>query len=339
MCAIKVKFCFIIVLTLFSCGGKKSNISTLRDNLCPQITDAYSNAEWDKIIILTDSLIMIKWFNSPTLGSETNNKVHSIPRGLPRGHSFANNESIEDMEIIYAEALGATNRSKEGIELLKKRTAKNKEDYFAYQTIGVLFWIDKDFPNAITNFKISLAINPTYARPYIYIAQIEESLGNTELAINNYLEAIKLFYDNNFHEEVIEYSKHIIKHDSLNTSARKFIANIYLLEKKYDVSIAYLMKVFELALNKDDAREVYATMMMLGDAHWKNDDFGNSIEIFEIACRNPELLGDYCWFAYITLVKNYKKLNNQTKADYYLDLARKTDETKTQEWLKEMNKN
>jgi hypothetical protein len=35
-----------------------------------------------------ESFSILKWFNSPTLGSETNNKVHLIPRGLPRGYSF-----------------------------------------------------------------------------------------------------------------------------------------------------------------------------------------------------------------------------------------------------------
>ena len=34
-------------------------------------------------------ILILKWFHSPTLGSEINNKVLMIPRGLPRGYSFA----------------------------------------------------------------------------------------------------------------------------------------------------------------------------------------------------------------------------------------------------------
>jgi hypothetical protein len=37
------------------------------------------------------NFLILKWFNSPTLGSETTHKVHLIHRGLPRGCSLKEN--------------------------------------------------------------------------------------------------------------------------------------------------------------------------------------------------------------------------------------------------------
>ena len=134
-------------------------------------------------------------------------------------------DEIESPDIarLYAEALAATDNSQKAIAVLERQIAKHPDDYYLYQTKGNVCFVAGSLDSAIANYDKVIAIRPTYARPYMYEGEIYEAKGDTANAIARYLSAARLFAENNFAAETVEYCKRILLLDSDNTEAKQLL--------------------------------------------------------------------------------------------------------------------
>lgn len=114
-----------------------------------------------------------------------------------------------NLVIPYAEALAAVGNPQKGIYLLDKKLESNPTDYFLYQTKGNVYYTMERFDSAIICYEKVISMKPTYARAYMFVGE----------ALANYLEAAKLFVENNYLEEAMTYTSRVLILDSTNIEA------------------------------------------------------------------------------------------------------------------------
>ncbi|MDO4201357.1 MAG: tetratricopeptide repeat protein [Bacteroidales bacterium] len=198
------KYVILIGLSLLvclSCKKQKESPykSSMRETLLPQIKDAVDHSDYSTIILLCDSL-------------------------------KKNGEKHDDVLIPYAEALVATGKAEQAITVLKKELEKKESHtpkHYLYHEMGDAYWISGDTTNAIVNYQEALKINPSYARPYIRLANIFVLQGEKEKARDNYLAACDLFERHQFYKEMVEFGMKAYELDTTNEEAFRYIENGY----------------------------------------------------------------------------------------------------------------
>jgi tetratricopeptide (TPR) repeat protein len=155
------------------------------------LAEAYKNGDWDLVVAIGDTLI--------------------------------GTDDPKNISIPYAEALAATGNPQKAIDVLNKKIEKTPGDYYLFETKGNVYYSAEKFDSAIINYDIVISMKPTYARPYINEGQIYEIIGDKNKAIDNYIIAAKLFSENNYIEETVEYCRRVLAIDSANIEAKKLL--------------------------------------------------------------------------------------------------------------------
>ena len=185
-------FTLLVALGLAACkNGVQKGVPQKVKSDGQKLTEAYQKQDWKTIVAIGDTLV---------------------------GDSDKMNLSIP-----YAEALAAVGNPQKAIEVLNRKLSSNPDDYYLYQTKGNVFYSMERFDSALINYEIVIAMRPTYARPYINEGAIYELLGDKENAIANYLVAAKLFAENNYFQETMEYAKRVLTLDSTNVEAKELL--------------------------------------------------------------------------------------------------------------------
>ena len=178
------------ICSLSSCSNKKQTQSEPTAKQDGQkVVEAYENGDWETIVAICDTLV-----------DEKDSKNLMIP---------------------YAEALAAVGNPQKAIYLLDKKLKSNPDDYYLYQTKGNVYYSMEKFDSAIICYEKVIAMKPMYARAYMNVGETYELVGNKEKAIANYLEAAKLFVDNNYMEEAVNYISRVLSLDSTNVEAKE----------------------------------------------------------------------------------------------------------------------
>lgn len=184
-----------IIGFLCSCSDKKQvqSTPTVKDD-GQKVVEAYEKGDWETIVSICDTLV-----------DEKDSKNLMIP---------------------YAEALAAVGKPQKAIYLLDKKIESNPDEYFLYQTKGNVYYTMERFDSAIICYEKVISMQPTYARAYMNVGETYELIGNKDKAIANYLEAAKLFVDNNYQEEAVKYTSRILSLDSTNVEAKELLRQI-----------------------------------------------------------------------------------------------------------------
>ena len=272
-------FVFVMIVSLCSCANRKD----LRAKLIPQINEAYEGTNWIKILGLIDSL--------------QNNK-----------------ENIQDLWLIHSEALVATEQTDKALELLNKKTIEEPDNYYSFHSLGNVYWIRNELDKAIENYTKAIEIRPTYARSYINRAEVYKQLSKDSEAVDSYMEAIRLFVQNEFYAEVKMYVPKVLAIDSTYTLAHSFLAYVYNEEKDYHSAAHLLYKAFKIEFENDNPR-CLETMSFLGQTLYKSGEFEEAIRSLEIALLNQS--SDHLWINYCYLACCYNKLKNTDKFEEY----------------------
>lgn len=180
---------------LGSCSNKKQSQTALMVKTDGQkVAEAYAKEDWGTIVSICDTLIDDK---------DTMNLV-----------------------IPYAEALAAVGNPQKGIYLLDKKIESNPTDYYLYQTKGNVYYTMERFDSAIICYEKVISMKPTYARAYMFVGKAYELVSNKDKAIANYLEAAKLFAENNYLEEAMTYTSRVLNLDSTNIEAKELLKQV-----------------------------------------------------------------------------------------------------------------
>lgn len=199
---------FILSVVFVSCDSNKTG---------NPIADAYNNEDYETVIKESEA---------------------ALERGEELGTQII---------IGYAEALCHNGQMEKALEVLKKEEKKSPHDYMLLQRIGATHQLMGHNDKAIRYYKKVIALNKHYARPYINLAEIYKEQHKNKQAVDAYLSAVKLFYENEAYQEAEEFSLAIGELDPVN-----------------DDAIAYLAATYYKTGRSDDYEEVKSTIEQYG---------------------------------------------------------------------------
>lgn len=194
-----MKYFYLIVLLftttcIAACGNKSQCPQTNCPNDLDRIREAYEQGNWDIIISIGDTLI--------------------------------GEDDPMNISIIYAEALAVNGNHKKAIDVLNNKIANTPDDYYLFQTKGNIYYLIEELDSAIACYDKVIDMRPTYARPYVSEGEIYTIKGEKQKAIARYLEAIRLFEENDFIVETEYFCNRILDIDSSNVEAKKYLEQI-----------------------------------------------------------------------------------------------------------------
>ena len=139
-------------------------------------------------------------------------------------------ESNKDFGFYLAlsDAYGNLNNFEKAFYYARKQLEIKPSDYYTMLAIGNYHFVLEKLDSAEFYYNKVLEIQPTYARANLNLAQLYEKQNKKDAAVEQYFKAIELFKENNFNEEVILYSKQILKLDPNNKLANEYLVPPYL---------------------------------------------------------------------------------------------------------------
>lgn len=282
----------ILIAFLCSCGsGRKANddisIERLIDSL--NVCQEYRNGE--RMLEILDSLKYLK-------------------------------VDMPNVALIYADAYAYSGEYDKAIQILKDSISISAKPQLLYNELGDIYLLKQDTANAILSYKQAINYNPNYARPYINLAELYKSKNEKELAINNYMEAVRLFGEFEFYEDMGIYASEILEIDSTNLDANKFLQYYWYKEKDYKMALAVGLEIDRLAVEQNKLEDGYANMYFMGMILFDMGEYEKSISLMHQASEDETTAKDYGYLISCYVSASYRKLRDNEKADYFLSLAK-----------------
>ncbi len=162
------------------------------DEKMGKITELYNSGEYETFIKLAEN--------------ELNNTENDFEFFLALSNAYGNLGNY-DKTFYYAEKL----------------LEKEPTNYYALLALGNYYFVLEKLDSAEFYYNKVLSINPNYARANLNLAQLFVKKGEKNKAIEQYIKAIELFNQNNFEDEVLLYSKEVLKLDPENKIAKEYI--------------------------------------------------------------------------------------------------------------------
>ena len=282
-----IVYTFLLLCTL-SYSNKVKNEKT--EDESQQIIEAYNNGDWNTIINICDGFII-------------------------------NNHPINDVRIIYAEALGATNQVSKGISVINEGIIEESDNYFYYKTLGVLYYINEDWEQAIKSFEKSIEIKPTYVRPYIHLAEIYSVIDQPEKAIQSYMMAIRIFSDYQKYDEVEQFSFEVLKIDSTYLDAYETLCYAFNSKENYESELSCILDYNKLAIEKNNKDHISISNFIMARVLYYLKQYDQSIEMFNYLLAFDNMNKETTILGYCFLSANFQKLENLSQANYYKQQA------------------
>ena len=255
------RFLFILIfsgLTLLPSQG--SNQDWKQTVLTEKLQELYQTGQWQKALSYIDSL-----------------KTSGIRL---------------DIIAIEAECYAGLGDYTTAIELVEKeiKTGPIEKRHYQYQTLGNIYHLKKEYKTSIKNYKKAIELRPSYARPYISLAETYELLGEEQKSIEHYLNAVDLFIQNEFYNEAIEYSSRVLAIDSQNIDALRYLQYGLHLTQRYKDALSVGMRLHHLSQDLDPQ-----SIMLTGMSAYHCKEYELSISLISSAIQNKDISKEDAW--------------------------------------------
>lgn len=201
--------------------------------------------------------------------------------------------NMPNVSLIYADAHAYSGNFDKAIQILKDSIVASSKPQLLYNELGSIYLLKQDTADAILSYKQAINCNPNYARPYINLAELYKSKNEKELAVNNYMEAVRLFGEFEFYEEMGIYASKILHLDSMNLDAHKFLQHYCYTEKDYKMALAIGLEIDRLCVNQNRLDEGYANMYFMGMILYDMGEYEKSISFMHQASENDITVKEY----------------------------------------------
>ena len=260
------KFTFILIVSLLSLlPSKGSNQDWKQTALTEKLQELYQTGQWQKTLSYIDSL--------KTAGVRL------------------------DILAIEAECYAGLGDYATAISLVENemKTGPIEKRHYLYQTLGNIYHIKKEYESSITNYKKAIELRPSYARPYIRLAETYVLLGDSQKGIEYYLSAVDLFHENEFYSEVIEYASRILALNPKNIEAHKYLQYSLFSMQNYKDALSVGLSLYNLS--QEDQQEVLdpQSILLTGMSAYHCKDYELSISFISSAIQNEDLSKDDAW--------------------------------------------
>ena len=243
---------------------------------------------------------------------------------------------MPDVAMEYAVAYAYLKQYNKAIQILKDNIFSSSKPQLLYNEMGSIYLIKGDTANAILSYKQAINCNPNYARPYIYLANIYKENNEKELAINNYLAAIRLFAENEYYEEMGNFAMEILEIDSTNLDAIKFLQYYCYNEKDYKTALAIGFEIDDICVKQNRLDVGYANMYFMGMILYDMGEYEKSISLMHQASENEITVKEYGYSICCYTSASYRKLRDNEKADYFLSLAKEVDKDNAEKYINDL---
>lgn len=305
----RLSFCWAVLITLlYSCGsGMKANKDIIIERLIDSLNVYHEHRNGERMLDILDSLEYLK-------------------------------VDMSNVALIYADAYAYSGNFDKAIQILKDSIDNSSKPQLLYNELGSIYLLKQDTVDAILSYKQAINCNPNYARPYINLAELYQSKNEKELAVNNYMEAVRLFGEFEFYEEMGIYASKILHLDSTNLDAHKFLQHYHYTEKDYKMALAIGLEIDRLAVEQNKLKEGYANMFFMGMVLFDMGEYEKSISLMHQASDDETTAKEYGYLICCYTSASYRKLGDNEKADYFLDLAKEVNDDNAEKYINELLK-
>lgn len=303
-----LRFVLIVALISFSSCKRKSNeIEWKQTDRTDRLMVLYQNYQWKEALACIDSL--------------------------------RKEEVSLDILPIEAECYAGIGEYATAINMVEKEIACSSQDkhHYLYHTLGNIYHFQKKYDEAIANYQKAIDIRPTYARPYIYLGETYQLLGDNERSIEYLLSAIDLFSQNDFHNEVIEYSNKVLALDSVNIDALMYLQYSLYATQQYESGLSVGMEIYRIA-TEDSITDIHPQNWVLtGMNAFHCMEYELSYNMLTMALKEDALSGEDAWLAVCYLSAVSYMQGNKAAAKEFEDIAKESGPA-AKSFIKELRK-
>lgn len=206
-------------------------------------------------------------------------------------------------------------------EVIKAYNLANDIDYEQGQSralvvMGGIHWSLADYNNALSHYLEALKQ---------YEAQSDKF--NQSICLNNIGEVYKKLkdYDNSlkYLTAALELKNEILGYGNISALAYGNLAEVYMLQRQYDVSEEYYLIAYESALSSGNKTYLAYVFEGLGNLNTLRKNYSEGIQNYQKAVQLRNAVDDYrgMAYAYLNLGDAYYSLSKFDSSRYYYDLS------------------
>jgi tetratricopeptide (TPR) repeat protein len=244
-----------------------------------------------------------------------------------------------DILPIEAECYAGIGEYATAIDMVEKEIASSSQDkhHYLYHTLGNIYHFQKKYDKAIANYQKAIDIRPTYARPYIHLGETYQLLGDNERSIEYLLSAIDLFSQNDFHNEVIEYSNKVLSLDLSNIDALMYLQYSLHATEQYERGLSAGMEIYRIA-TEDNITDIHPQNWVLtGMNAFHCMEYELSYNMLTMALKEEALSGEDAWLAVCYLSAVSYMQGNKEAAKEFEEIAKESGPA-AKSFIKELRK-
>ena len=233
---------------------------------------------------------------------------------------------MPDISLFYAVAHAFNSDYDKGIQLLKDSVVSSAKPQLLYHEMGNLFLGKGDTAQAIIAYKQALDCNPNYARPYLAMAEVYKSKGEKEMALNNYLAAVRLFAEYEAYEDMATYAATALKLDSTHIELEKFLQYYYYRKGEHRQVVAIGLDIDDHCIAQQNWKDLYANRVTMAISLFDLKDYENVIYMLKSASEDEMTVEEYGYIIFCYSSAAYRKLGDDENAELYMKYAKEMDE-------------
>lgn len=300
-------FCFAMIMAVMLCGcTNKASREQSPEAVIELLQQAYKQGEWETTLMYLDSL------QKMNIGG--------------------------DLLVFEAECYIGLGDYDKAIGILQSGldSAKIETIHYLYNTLGTAYYYKGDPERAEEMYKKSIDLRPTYARPYIHLANLYEQSNDKETSIAYFMDAVKLFAENEFYDEVMEFTSRVLDMDSTNIEALKFQQYALFTTGEYEYALSIGGYLDELLENAKQWNDRHVNWLFTGLSAYRCGEYKLARDLIGNAMRSQEVAEVYGWLCHCYLSATFTKLGNVVAAEAAMNAAKEIDEEGVDELIEEL---
>ena len=261
------------------------------------------------------------------------NRIGNGEKVLQYVDLLRNDKHVNGLFVMEANGYTYLKQYDKAISILNDSIKSMKDAQIGYSALGAIYELQDNKNKAIEAYEKAKAIKPTYARPYIQLGSIYSKLGEKQIAVDNYLGAIRLFAEHRYYNEMEVFSEAVIKLDSTNIEAYKFLQYSYFNKNDHSAVINIGLKIDDLCIQQNNSKEGFANRVFMAMSLYVLKDYENTIDLLKSAGSDEETWNEYAYMICGYLSASYEKTGNKDKSKEYRELAKKIDPNGADAWI------
>ena len=261
------------------------------------------------------------------------NRIGNGEKVLQYVDLLRNDKHVNGLFVMEANGYTYLKQYDKAISILNDSIKSMKDAQIGYSALGAIYELQDNKNKAIEAYEKAKAIKPTYARPYIQLGSIYSKLGEKQIAVDNYLGAIRLFAEHRYYNEMEVFSEAVIKLDSTNIEAYKFLQYSYFNKHDHSAVINIGLKIDDLCIQQNNSKEGFANRVFMAMSLYSLKDYENTIDLLMSAGSDEETWNEYAYMICGYLSASYEKIGNKDKSKEYRELAKKIDSNGADAWI------